>query len=135
MVIEQKVEEIGIISAQQFMDPLPSTNLDIKDASVSDDKTPELSVSVPSNNAEIMSKQRDHHLTKLLGKRACPEDDFDRSSQSWSSSKSPKLQESKPRDEQVADQIPFRKARVSVRARSEAPLVLFLTSQLIFLDI
>ncbi|KAI9099214.1 hypothetical protein K1719_024981 [Acacia pycnantha] len=52
------------------------------------------SVSAPSNNAE-----------------------------SWESCMSTRIQESKRSDEQVSDQAPFRKARVSVRARSEAPLI------------
>ncbi|XP_028791401.1 probable WRKY transcription factor 47 isoform X2 [Neltuma alba] len=116
-----KVGANGMVSGKQLMDPQPSTHLDINDASISDDKTQ--SVSAPSNNAEVMSNQREHHLTKLLGKRAFPEDCFDRSSQSWESSITTKLQESKRSDEQVSDQVPFRKARVSVRARSEAPLI------------
>ncbi|XP_019418674.1 PREDICTED: probable WRKY transcription factor 47 isoform X2 [Lupinus angustifolius] len=48
------------------------------------------------------------------------------SSQSWvsSSSKSPKIEEEAKTEEQVvADQLPFRKARVSVRARSEASMI------------
>ncbi|XP_054803022.1 probable WRKY transcription factor 47 isoform X1 [Prosopis cineraria] len=117
----KKVEANGIVAGKQLMDPQPSTNLEINNPSISDDKTQS---SAPSNNAEVMSNQREHHLTKLLGKRACPEDAFDRSStQSWESSMSTKLQESKRSDEQVSDQVAFRKARVSVRARSEAPLI------------
>ena len=118
----------GMIPGQKLVDPHPCPKLDINDASVSDDKTDrEVSIS-PLNNAEIMSKEHDHHLTKLhLGKQACPdpaEDVLDRSSsQSWGSCKSPNLEESKP-GEQVAGELPFRKARVSVRARSEAPLVI-----------
>lgn len=123
MGIEQKVEANGILSGQQLLDPRPSTNIDVNEVSVSDDKSPELSVSPSSNNVEVMSNQREHHhqLTKLLGKQAAyPED----SSQSWGSSKTPKLHDSK-NEEQNAD-IPFRKARVSVRARSEAPTVLII---------
>jgi hypothetical protein len=57
----------------------------------------------------------------MLGKRASIEDGLDQTSQSWGSSKSPKLEHEKP-DEQTPE-VPFRKARVSVRARSDAPLV------------
>nr|KYP71720.1 putative WRKY transcription factor 42 [Cajanus cajan] len=75
-----------------------------------------------SNNGEVMSKRDDAdeaQLTKLnLGKKACPDVAEERSSsQSW---------EEEPKTGQqlaAADQIPFRKARVSVRARSEAPLI------------
>ncbi|KAK7266511.1 hypothetical protein RIF29_19155 [Crotalaria pallida] len=115
------------------MDP----KVDVNDASVCDDKT-EREVSV-SNNAEedaIMSKKEDHNnqnhlMTKQLidngnGKQVCPEERSS-SQQSWGSSKSPKLEEEEEAKakEQVgaADQLPFRKARVSVRARSEAPLI------------
>ncbi|KAI9082573.1 hypothetical protein K1719_035442 [Acacia pycnantha] len=109
----QKVEAKGMLSGQQILlDPRPSTKLDVND-SVSDDKTRELSVSPSSNNAEVMTKQHDHHhhhqSPKLHGKQAaCPQNI------------------SKPRDlesqEPKADSH-FRKARVSVRARSEALLI------------
>ena len=116
---------------QQFMpDPRPSTNLDTNNRSVSeDDKTQELSVSPSNATMEVMSKQRDHPLTKLVGKQACFAEDgnFDQSFQSWGSSKSPKLDDSKSiNDQEQVAEIPFRKARVSVRARSEAPLVILL---------
>ena len=114
----EQVEGNGIMSGKEVRDPQPSTN----DASISDDKAQ--SVSAPSNNAEVMSTQHDHHhLTKLLGERACPEDAFDRSCQSRESSMRNKFHDSKiSSDEQVSDQV-LRKARVSVRARSEAPMV------------
>ncbi|TKY61645.1 WRKY transcription factor 42 [Spatholobus suberectus] len=125
--LPQNTESQGMVSGQKFVDPRPCRKLDVNDASVSDDKTDrEVSVS-RSNNAEVMSKTHDDpQLTKLnLGKHVCPdaaEDVLDRSSsQSWGS---PKLEEEPKTAEQVpADQIPFRKARVSVRARSEAPLI------------
>jgi len=101
----------------------------VNEASVCDEKTDgEVSV-CRSNNVEVLSKTDDDEapqLTKLnLGKQACPdaaEDVLDRSSsQSWGSSR---LEEQPKTAEQVAaDQVPLRKARVSVRARSEAPLV------------
>jgi hypothetical protein len=126
---EQKVEPNGIArhialaSAQQFIDPRPSAALDVNKPSVSDEKTQEVSVSL-SNTMEVMSKERngrDHP-----GKQTCTEDGADDQSsfQSLGSTKSPKLDESsKEEEEQVPELAPFRKARVSVRARSEAPLV------------
>lgn len=131
VVDQQNMEANGMVSRQIPVDPKRCTQIDANDASVSDDKTVHrevISVSPSNNNiGEVMSKKRDHdhdiHLTKLnLGKQSCPDvpapenDDVpDRSSsQSWGSSKNPKLEEQEP---------PCRKARVSVRARSEAPLV------------
>lgn len=107
-------------SVQQFMDPRPSTALDVNAPSASDDKTQELSVS-PVNTMEVVSKERDHQMTRIPGKHVSVEDGTDRTSQSWGSPKSPKVEQSK-NEEQVSE-VPFRKARVSVRARSEAPLV------------
>ncbi|XP_061368037.1 probable WRKY transcription factor 47 isoform X2 [Gastrolobium bilobum] len=115
-----------MMSPQRFLDPLPCTELDVNVASVSDDKTDQETLVSPSNNAEpIITKHRDHHLTKLkIGKQlnACPTPDEGdvldgSSSMSWGSSKSPKLEESK------TGELPLRKARVSVRARSEAPQI------------
>ena len=109
------------IAAQQIMDPRPLTALDVNDPSVSDDnKTQELSVSL-SNTMEVMSKERDRQMIKVPRKQTCTEDGLDQSSQSWGSPKSPKLDEAK--GEEQAPEVPFRKARVSVRARSDAPLV------------
>ncbi|KAG4916736.1 hypothetical protein JHK87_054293 [Glycine soja] len=115
----------------KIVDPGASTKLDVvNNASVSDEKTDQDVSVYRSNNAEVMSKTHDHdddpQLTKLnLGKQACPdaaEDVLDRSSsQSWGSSK---LEEQPKTAEQLpAEQIPLRKARVSVRARSEAPMI------------
>ncbi|CAK7348545.1 unnamed protein product [Dovyalis caffra] len=101
-----------MMSAQRIMDPRPSATLDVNDPSVSDEKTHEVLVS-PTNTAETKSQ--------ILGKRASVEDGLDQTSQSWGSPKSTKLEHEKP-DEQLPE-VPFRKARVSVRARSEAPLI------------
>ncbi|KAH1195748.1 WRKY transcription factor 42 [Glycine max] len=93
----------------KIVDPGASTKLDVvNNASVSDEKTDQDVSVYRSNNAE-----------------ACPdaaEDVLDRSSsQSWGSSK---LEEQPKTAEQLpAEQIPLRKARVSVRARSEAPMI------------
>ncbi|XP_054779144.1 probable WRKY transcription factor 47 isoform X2 [Prosopis cineraria] len=110
---QKNVEANGMLSGQQALDPRQSTKLDMNN-SVSDDMTQqELSVSPSSNNAELMSKQRDHHYhhqsPKLPGKQAtCPENN--------SKSQDSKSEEQKP-------DIHFRKARVSVRARSEALMI------------
>lgn len=126
MALEQKVELDGmsssLMSAQQFMDPRPSAALNVNDPSVSDDKTArEVSVS-PANTAEVISKEHEHPMIKIPGKQAFnKEDGGDQTSQSWGSPRSPNLDQAK--NEEQASEAPFRKARVSVRARSEAPLV------------
>ncbi|KAF5455499.1 hypothetical protein F2P56_025065, partial [Juglans regia] len=120
---EQKVEPNGmsshIMSAQRFMDTRPSAALDANiDPSNSDDKTQELS---GSNTMEVMSKERDRSTGKQTGIHE--QDGFDQSSQSWGSPKSPKLDKAKGEEQAPDHQVPLRKARVSVRARSEAPLI------------
>ncbi|KAJ6686277.1 WRKY TRANSCRIPTION FACTOR 47-RELATED [Salix purpurea] len=101
-----------VMSAQHLMDHRPSDiTLDVNEPSVSDDKTPELVVS-PANIIEKKSQ--------ILGKRASIDDGIDQTSRSRGS---PKLEQEKPPDEQVPGVVSFRKARVSVRARSEAPLI------------
>ncbi|KAK8570322.1 hypothetical protein V6N13_003009 [Hibiscus sabdariffa] len=93
--------------------PIPSAALDVNEASASDDKSQELSASSPANN----TMEGD-----LQGKRVAGiKDGVDRTSQSWGSAKRPMVDQSKS-EEQVCE-IPVRKARVSVRARSEAPMI------------
>lgn len=111
---EQHDISSSIISAQQFINPQPSAALDVNDPSVSDDKVQEVRAS-PANTMEAKSSQ-------IPGKQVCIEDGLDQTCQSWGSPKSPKILEHGKQEEQ-ASEVPFRKARVSVRARSEAPLV------------
>ncbi|KAJ7977750.1 putative WRKY family transcription factor [Quillaja saponaria] len=126
---QKKTEPNGNISSpimssvQELTDPNPAAyTSDAKNGSVSDEKKTQeqVSVSPSSTTAEAMSP-------KVFGKQLAinnEEDGLDRSSQSWGppTPKTPKLQETKS-DEPVADQVTFRKARVSVRARSEAPMI------------
>ncbi|GLT71968.1 hypothetical protein SLA2020_439470 [Shorea laevis] len=126
---EQKVEPNGMSrSAQQFIDPRPSSaaldHVNNHNSVNSGDKTQEV-----SNTMEVMSKERNGHMmmNKVPGKQTCSstEDglDHDQSFQSLESTKSPKLDETKDHEEQGPELVPYRKARVSVRARSEAPLI------------
>ncbi|KAE8662421.1 putative WRKY transcription factor 47-like isoform X2 [Hibiscus syriacus] len=112
-----------IMSVQQFMDPRPSAPLDVNEPSVSDDKTQELSAASQENAMEVVSNERDHRMVQSMpGKHVSIDDGgTDQSSQSWGSLKSPKLDQSK--SEEQGSEVPFRKARVSIRARSEAPLI------------
>lgn len=104
--------------AQQLMDPGPSGALDMDEPSQSagDHETLELSPS-PSNNADEASD----NMIPTTRKRQIVEDGFDQTSQSWEAKKGPKLTPSKNTDQ--TSEFPIRKARVSVRARSDAPMV------------
>uniref|UniRef100_A0A2P2II54 WRKY transcription factor 34 n=1 Tax=Rhizophora mucronata TaxID=61149 RepID=A0A2P2II54_RHIMU len=116
---EQKVEMNAIPSpkksAQQLMDSRPSAAaaLDVNDPSTSDEKARDVSAS-PANTMEAMSQ--------VHGKQPYTEESLDQTSQSWGSPKSPKIDQGK-REEQAFEEVPFRKARVAVRAISEAPMI------------
>ncbi|KAL5792058.1 hypothetical protein ACOSP7_000652 [Xanthoceras sorbifolium] len=119
---EQKADKSNRMSAPQFMDPRPSTGLNVNEPSISDDRNQEVSVS-PANTNEVISKKRGHPMFQIAsGKQVSNEDGGDQTSQSWGSPTSQKVEQSK-NEEQGQDQAPYRKARVSVRARSEAPLI------------
>ncbi|KAH7522798.1 hypothetical protein JRO89_XSUnG0106500 [Xanthoceras sorbifolium] len=118
----EKADKSNRMSAPQFMDPRPSTGLNVNEPSISDDRNQEVSVS-PANTNEVISKKRGHPMFQIAsGKQVSNEDGGDQTSQSWGSPTSQKVEQSK-NEEQGQDQAPYRKARVSVRARSEAPLV------------
>ncbi|KAF8394753.1 hypothetical protein HHK36_020970 [Tetracentron sinense] len=109
------------LSAQQFMDPGPSSALDhVNEPWHSDDEIQELSTS-PTNK----SKDRNHDMVDQIGRKRVShvEDGPDQTSESWRAQKSTKLAvEEKGTEEQVPG-FPGRKARVSVRARSDAPMI------------
>ncbi|OMO82314.1 DNA-binding WRKY [Corchorus olitorius] len=111
---EQKEKVNGMASLQQLMDPRPSGALDANEASASDDRTQELSIS-PANTTEVVSKEHDNQMIQISsGSKhvSAHEDGADQTSQSWGSPKSPKLDQSKNEDQ--ASEVPFRKARVSI---------------------
>ncbi|XP_050235582.1 probable WRKY transcription factor 47 [Mercurialis annua] len=115
----QKVESNGtfnpLMPGQRFMDPRPSDTLDVNDdPSVSDDNNKTRDVSVSPANTEAMSQ--------VNGKQGFGEDGGDQTCQSWGTPKGQRLLE--PENKGGGDdQVPFKKARVSVRARSEAPMI------------
>ncbi|ONK63123.1 uncharacterized protein A4U43_C07F11650 [Asparagus officinalis] len=119
LIMQQQAREKGKnntaspspLSAQQFMEPAPNKTLatDGNPRSTGDDEEPPS----PSNSTGLPS--RDRGLVPF-GKR---QTGVEMSSPSWpESNKSPKLATS----DQVSE-LPCRKARVSVRARSEAPMI------------
>ncbi|XP_068664124.1 probable WRKY transcription factor 47 [Aristolochia californica] len=114
------------LSVQQFMDPGPSGAIGLDETSQSDEDTRDQSNS-PCNNqregtAGGASEECDLDCNQNPKKRKLTEDGSDQTSQSWSAAnKSPKITPLKAVD--PAPEFPCRKARVSVRARSDAPLI------------
>ncbi|XP_077218881.1 putative WRKY transcription factor 47 [Tasmannia lanceolata] len=106
---------------QQFMDPGPSGALDLDEPSQFEDETREQSTSPPTNNIRGALEEDDRDMNQTAKKRQSIEDSSDQTSQSWGANKSPKLAQMKSPDQ--ASEFPGRKARVSVRARSDATLI------------
>lgn len=122
---EQKKPNGGVIVPRQFMD------LGLAAAAAADADEPSLSSSEgrshdrsgsPNNNTEVASKE--FGLRKSgnseEGRGTGREDSPDQGSQGWGANKVPRFNSSKNVDQTEAT---MRKARVSVRARSEAPMV------------
>ncbi|KAE8703608.1 aux/IAA family protein [Hibiscus syriacus] len=120
---QQLKDGVKGMSVQQLMDPRPFAALDVNEPSASDDKRHELSASSPkNNNMEVMSMEGDLRKVQIQGKDVTVvKDDMDLTSQTRGSPKCPIVDQSKS-EEQVSE-VPFRKARVSVIARSEAPMI------------
>ncbi|WCJ22597.1 WRKY family transcription factor [Euphorbia peplus] len=83
--------------------------------------------SVNINNPSVSDRQEGTEAMSEINPKKqqnSGEEGLDQSSQSWGSPKSPRLlDQSKGDQDQVPTDVPFRKARVSVRARSEAPMI------------
>ncbi|KAG8385765.1 hypothetical protein BUALT_Bualt03G0079300 [Buddleja alternifolia] len=106
---EKKQENGGAIVPRQFMDMVPVASNQMGDEqsnSSSEERT--LSIS-PHNNVELSKNKR-------VGREESPE------SETWGPNKAPKSNPSKPVVDQSTEAT-MRKARVSVRARSEAPMI------------
>ncbi|GMI98934.1 hypothetical protein like AT4G01720 [Hibiscus trionum] len=85
-----------VMSVQQLMDPRPPAALDVNEPSASHDKRQELSPSsLPNTTMEVVSMEGDGRTVQIQGKRVSEQ----------------------------ASEVALRKARVSVRARSEAPMI------------
>lgn len=120
-----------MIVPRQFMDlgPAATGETDEPSQSSSEGRSLERSGS-PHNNVEVVSKDLNlrnsndeivaYDQERLNVKEGSP----DQTSQDWTSNKVPKLANSKNgAADQSAAEATMRKARVSVRARSEAPMV------------
>ncbi|MCD7459168.1 Transcription factor [Datura stramonium] len=110
---EKKQEKEGTIVPRQFMELGPSgAKADtMEEPSNSHSSSEERTLSgSPRNNMELVSRD------KRIGREESPE------SESWAPNKAPKLMNSSKPVEQSTEAT-MRKARVSVRARSEAPMI------------
>ncbi|TMW83775.1 hypothetical protein EJD97_000754 [Solanum chilense] len=111
---EKKKENDGTIVPRQFMELGPSGSkvdpMDEPSHSRSSSEERTLSGS-PRNNMELVSKD------KAINREESPE------SESWAPNKAPKLMTSSSKPVEQSTEATMRKARVSVRARSEAPMI------------
>ncbi|XP_010279671.1 PREDICTED: probable WRKY transcription factor 47 [Nelumbo nucifera] len=118
---EQRDDRNGMssstLSAQQFMDPGPSGALDLDEQLHSDDEETQEQLPSPTSN----KRDHVHDTNQISKKRQSIDDGPEQTPQSWGGQKSPELAKAKG-VEQVSE-VPCRKARVSVRARSDAPLI------------
>ncbi|KAF3789434.1 WRKY transcription factor 6 [Nymphaea thermarum] len=131
-VQEQRGEEdkIGVkladpggrsITPRQFLDPGPGSGaVDTEETlqSSSEERSHEQSAS-PINNMEVVSRE----MVSVHSPDHLREESPDRASQGWISNKSPKLSQTQKSSIEQAAEATMRKARVSVRARSEAPMI------------
>ncbi|XP_049384524.1 probable WRKY transcription factor 31 isoform X2 [Solanum stenotomum] len=111
---EKKKENNGTIVPRQFMELGPSGSkvdpMDEPSHSHSSSEERTLSGS-PRNNMELVSRD------KAINREESPE------SESWAPNKAPKLMNSSSKPVEQSTEATMRKARVSVRARSEAPMI------------
>lgn len=108
-------------SAQRLMDPPP---LDKNGPVVSDEKSTREASTSPTYNTEALLKESNHLITSRKLHRAPlsnGDDNVDQMPKSSGSHRIPPQWPEQVKDEQ--SEPPLRRARVSVRARSEAPLV------------
>lgn len=116
---------------RQFLDLGPSATADTDDQvsnnSSSEERTrsatPQNNTTVNTTNSkDAMPFDQDQSSNFRDGKRVGREESPESESQGWAANKVPKLNSGSKPIEQSADAT-MRKARVSVRARSEAPMV------------
>ncbi|KHN33008.1 WRKY transcription factor 6 [Glycine soja] len=125
-VVQGKVEDknVGVGGGKvprQFLDIGPSGTAEVDDQ-VSDSSSDERTRSSTPQNHNIEAGARDgarnNNGKSQLGREESP----DSESQGWSPNKLQKMNPSNPMDQSTAEAT-MRKARVSVRARSEAPMI------------
>ncbi|KAJ0978737.1 hypothetical protein J5N97_014211 [Dioscorea zingiberensis] len=108
------------LTAKQFMDPGPTCMQDTEDPSKSGEEEEE--PSPLRNHLDHASSFKEQAIVPLT-KRRLPTDNIpsEQTSPSWVSNKSPK--QAQERNSDQTSELACRKARVSVRARSDAPMI------------
>lgn len=119
---EKKHEVGGQMVPRQFLDlgPSATAGTDELSHSSSEERTHDDSVS-PQNNIEVASRGQKSNSKTQDGKGIGREESPESETQGWVPNKVPKLDTSKAIDQST--EATMRKARVSVRARSEAPMI------------
>lgn len=114
----------GVVVPRQFMDLGLASTAEAEEPSLSSSEADGDRSGSPGNNGEVRSKElelRSDEKKEYGGGGIGREESPDQGSQGWGSNKVPRLNPSKTVDQTEAT---MRKARVSVRARSEAPMVI-----------
>ncbi|KAG1330508.1 WRKY transcription factor 42 [Cocos nucifera] len=118
----------GKIVPRQFMDLGPAANTDEPSQSSIEGGGPERSSTPPNNIVEAGSMEyrlnknnANKEIVPLDHERSNREDSPDPSSEGWNPNKASKL--ASPKSAEQTQEATMRKARVSVRARSEAPMI------------
>lgn len=119
---ERKHEAVGApVVPRQFMDLGPGAIAETDEVSHSSSEDRTISGSPRNNNNNVKNNEIVLHDSERDGKRVGRDESPESESQGWVPNKAPKLSPSKPVDQST--EATMRKARVSVRARSEAPMV------------
>lgn len=105
----------------QFMNPGPGATAEADEISNSSSEDRTISGSPRNNSNVVKNSEVVPYDSDRDGKRVGREESPESESQGWVPNKAPKLTTNKPIDQST--EATMRKARVSVRARSEAPMV------------
>ncbi|KAF3451745.1 hypothetical protein FNV43_RR07841 [Rhamnella rubrinervis] len=123
---EKKHSQEGVIVPRQFMDLRPSTATAETDDQLSNSSSEDRTRSAtPQKSTEVVPfHDQENSTTFRDGKRIGREDSPESETQGWVPNKVPKLNSSNSKTiDQQSTEATMRKARVSVRARSEAPMI------------
>ena len=119
---ERKVEVGGSkVVPIQFMNPGPGATAETDEISNSSSEDRTISGSPRNNSNVVKNSDVVPYDSDRDGKKVGREESPESESQGWVPNKAPKLTPNKPIDQST--EATMRKARVSVRARSEAPMV------------
>uniref|UniRef100_A0A2N9EIM0 WRKY domain-containing protein n=1 Tax=Fagus sylvatica TaxID=28930 RepID=A0A2N9EIM0_FAGSY len=118
---DKRHDEVGgsMLATRQSKDMVPSTSiLDINEALNSEEKTKARLASPENNTIEVMSKEMDHGMIDEIGKKHMSRNDGDGDGVDHTP-----RQLAQNLEENTSDHVFCKKARVSIRARLDAPLM------------